>query len=171
VAKAAAHGDMANVSPAPERAASAERPGSEEITLGVLDGFIGFYLRLAQDASFRAFAQRSGRRDLKPGRFAAMMVIHNNPGVTPTALGRATARDKSSITPLLQALERQGLIVRRSTANDGRSYGLTLTSAGETRLRALLAHAMDHDRKLDQIVGAGKDAFVQILRRIAQEMG
>ena len=52
----------------------------------------------------------SGGFDLKPGRFAAMVVIQNNPGINQTALGRAIARDKSTITPLLQGLERQGLV-------------------------------------------------------------
>ena len=31
-----------------------------------------------------------------------MMVIHNNPGISQVALGRAIARDKSTVTPLIQ---------------------------------------------------------------------
>jgi DNA-binding MarR family transcriptional regulator len=143
---------------------------AEEPALGVLEGFIGFHLRLAQDASFRGFAQRSGRLDLKPGRFAAMMVIRNNPGINQTALGRAIARDKSTVTPLLQGLERQGLIQRKARASDGRSYLLTLTPAGKTMVRELLAQAREHDRKLDEIVGDKKTEFLVLLRRIAQEL-
>lgn len=157
----------------PDRsAARTDRPGGgqDEPALGVLDGFIGFHLRLAQDASFRSFAQRAGRDDLKPGRFAAMMVIHNNPGINQTALGRAVARDKSTITPLLQGLERQGLVERRAPASDGRSFVLNLTPAGEELVRALLARAREHDRKLDEIVGDRKQEFVRLLKRIAQEL-
>jgi DNA-binding MarR family transcriptional regulator len=150
-----------------------ERPDGEadEPVLGVLDGFIGFHLRLAQDASFRSFAQRAGRHDLKPGRFAAMMVIHNNPGINQTALGRAIGRDKSTITPLLQGLERQGFVVRRAPPSDGRSFVLNLTPAGETALRNLLVQAREHDRKLDEIVGDKKEQFLRLLQRIAQELG
>jgi DNA-binding MarR family transcriptional regulator len=153
-------------------AAGRERPrgGAVEPALGVLEGFIGFHLRLAQDASFRGFAKRSGRLDLKPGRFAAMMVIHNNPGINQTALGRAIARDKSTITPLLQGLERQGLVERRAPASDGRSFVLTLTAAGEAMVRDLLRQAREHDRKLDEIVGEGKDEFLRLLKRIAQDL-
>jgi DNA-binding MarR family transcriptional regulator len=143
---------------------------AEQTTLGVLDGFIGFHLRLAQDASFRSFAQRVGRLDLKPGRFAAMVVIQNNPGINQTALGRAIARDKSTITPLLQGLERQGLVARRAAANDGRSFVLSLTPAGETTLRTLLTQARAHDRKLDEIVGDRKAEFIGLLKRIAQDL-
>ena len=126
--------------PAPRRPEPIPRRAREPL-LGVLDEFIGFHLRLAQDASFRAFAQRAGHHDLKPGRFAAMMVIYNNPGINQTALGRAIARDKSTITPLLQGLERQGLVERRARANDGRSFVLNLTSAGEAMVRVLQTQA------------------------------
>jgi DNA-binding MarR family transcriptional regulator len=142
----------------------------DEPSLGMLDGFIGFHLRLAQDASFRSFAKRAGRRDLKPGRFAAMMVIHDNPGINQTALGRAIARDKSTISPLLQDLERQGLILRRSPANDGRSFVLSLTAKGESTIEELLVRAREHDRKLDEIVGDRKGDFIRLLKRIAQSL-
>src|SRR5579872_6434974 len=117
---------------------------TEEVRLGELDGFIGFNLRLAQDASFRAFTKRVGEISLKPGRFAALMVIHNNPGITPGALGRAIARDKSTITPLVQALLRDGLVERRQSKTDRRSFTLRLTKAGETLRRDLLAPARAH---------------------------
>src|SRR5260370_21997786 len=154
------------------KSAGVDRPGGAggEPALGVLEGFNGFHLRLAQDASFRSFAQRAGQHDLKPGRFAAMMVILNNPGINQTALGRAVARDKSTITPLLQGLERQGLVERRAPANDGRSFVLSLTPAGEAMVRQLLERAREHDRKLDEIVGDGKEEFMGLLRRIAQEL-
>ena len=152
--------------PLAERSAGADEP-----SLGVLEGFIGFHLRLAQDASFRSFAQRAGRHDLRPGRFAAMMVIHDNPGINQTALGRLIARDKSTITPLLQGLERQGLVVRRAAAKDGRSFVLTLTPDGEATLRDLLAQAREHDRKLDEIIADRKDEFIRLLQRIVQELG
>ena len=142
-----------------------------EPALGVLDQFIGFHLRLAQDASFRAFARRTGRLDLKPGRFAAMVVIRNNPGINQTMLGRMIARDKSTITPLLQGLERQGLVERRAPANDGRSFVLNLTPAGQAMVQVLQTQAQEHDRKLDEIVGDKKPEFIRLLKRIAQELG
>ena len=111
----------------PESEALPELPPREQAVLGLLGDFIGFHLRLAQDASFRAFAKHAGLRDLKPGRFAAMMVIHNNPGISQVALSRAIARDKSSVTPLIQDLERHDLVKRVQSKTDRRSVTLTLT--------------------------------------------
>jgi DNA-binding MarR family transcriptional regulator len=141
-----------------------------EVRLGVLGRFIGFHLLLAQNASFRAFARHTGRPHLKPGRFGAMMVIHNNPGITQVALGRAISRDKSTVTPLVQELHRRGLVRRRRTAADRRSIGLWLTRRGEATLADLLVHARAHDRRLHGIVGAAKPEFIALLRKIADAL-
>ena len=141
--------------------------GADGVRLGILGDYIGFHLRMAQDASFRAFARHVGMRDLKPGQFAAMTVIANNPGITQAALGRAIARDKSSVTPLIQELEGRGLVERRRSPGDRRSVALTLTAAGEETLGRLMAHAVEHDRRLDAIVGRHKAEFIDLLKKIA----
>jgi DNA-binding MarR family transcriptional regulator len=145
--------------------------GNGNVRLGVLADFIAFHLLVAQNASFRAFARHAGQSDLKPGRFGAMMVIHNNPGITQAALGRAVSRDKSTITPLVQELHRLGFIHRRPSAVDRRSVTLTLTRAGEAALKELLLHARAHDRRLDEIVGKRKATLLSLLRKIADELG
>jgi DNA-binding MarR family transcriptional regulator len=145
-----------------------ERRGG--MRLGVLEDYIGFHLRIAQDASFRVFARHAGIHELKPGRFAAMTVIHNNPGISQGDLGRLIDRDKSSVTPLVQELERRGLVERIQSKTDRRSVRLSLTPAGETMLRRLLVHAMEHDRKLDEIVGDQKPEFLRLLRKIVDTL-
>ena len=151
-------------------ARAAEAAGADGIRLGLLGDYVGFYLRMAQDASFRAFARHTGVRDLKPGRFAAMTVIANNPGITQADLGRAIARDKSSVTPLIQELETRGLVARQRSPRDRRSIALSLTAAGEETLRQLTAHAVAHDRKLDAIVGRYKPDFISLLKKIADDL-
>ena len=148
----------------------APKPRDAEVHLGPLRNFIAFHLRLAQDASFRSFAQNAGRRRWGPGNFAAMMVIRKNPGITQVALGRAISRDKSTVTPLIQKLQRRGLVTRRRSASDRRSITLELTRAGEATLRDLLVHARAHNRRLDAILGKQKAAFLEQLRKIADEL-
>lgn len=138
--------------------------------LGELETYIGFHLRIAQDTAFRAFARLTGQQGVKPGRFAALMVISRNPGVGQAALGQTIARDKSSITPLIQDLERLGLIERRGSAEDRRRVELYLTAAGRAHLERLRRVAGEHDAKLDAIVGAKKGEFVALLKKIANEI-
>ena len=155
---------------------SSHRRGSQSSApppakIGPLEDFIGFNLRLAQDASFQVFAERAGTPHLRPGRFASLMVISQNPGLTQATLARAIARDKSSVTPLVQALQREGLVERRPSSTDRRSVTLWLTEAGDAVLQTLLDHAREHDRKLDTIVGAKKPELLRALKKIVAELG
>jgi|ThiBio_1000_plan_1041568.scaffolds.fasta_scaffold00792_16 DNA-binding MarR family transcriptional regulator len=139
-------------------------------SLGLLDDRIGFHLRLAQNASFKAFKKKTGEADLKPGWFAVLSLIHDNPGITPLVLSRASGRDKSTITPVLRDLLRNHLIERRTMPADKRSYTLSLTRAGKARLAELVAHAEAHDRVLDEIVGEGRPELLRLLRLITASL-
>lgn len=135
-----------------------------DFSLGLLEDRIGFHLRLAQNASFKAFKKKTGEADLKPGWFAVLSLIHDNPGITPLVLSRASGRDKSTITPVLRDLLRNHLIERKPMPADKRSYTLSLTKAGGGRLKELTEHAMEHDRVLDEIVGDSKPELLRLLR-------
>lgn len=146
------------------RKAPSEKP--EPPTIGALESVIAFNLRLAQNASFKAFKRQSGDTNLRPGWFAMLSIIHDNPGITPMALSKASGRDKSTLTPVLRDLLRLRLIARETAQNDKRSYTLSLTQLGEAKLATLAEHAAAHDRALDEIVGEGKEEFVRMLKRI-----
>ncbi|MEX6505228.1 MarR family winged helix-turn-helix transcriptional regulator [Jiella sp. M17.18] len=139
---------------------------SERVRLGALEDYIGFHLRLAQNASFKAFKRRAGQNDLRPGRFAVLSLIHDNPGITPVAVSLASGRDKSTITPILRDLDKAGLIIRCPVPSDRRSHSLRLTEAGEEMLAHLARCAAEHDRELDRLVGDRKPELLALLRRI-----
>jgi DNA-binding MarR family transcriptional regulator len=144
--------------------------GAGHVRFGALENYIAFHLRLAQDASFKAFKRQTGEQDLRPGWFAVLSIIRDNPGITPMALSRASGRDKSTITPILQDLVRAHLISSSRVETDKRSYTLSLTQIGAERLAHLDACAADHDRKLDEIVGDRKPELIRLLRRIVTDL-
>lgn len=138
-----------------------------EVSFGELGQTIGFNLRLAQQASFQAFARRVGSSDLRPGFYATLALIHENPGISQTALSQANGRDKSTLTPLLDELEQRGLVIRERLATDRRSYSLRLTTEGVKALKTLRMHAREHDKMLDELIGPShKEAFLRSLREI-----
>ena len=142
----------------------------DEVDLGLLGGYIGYHLRMAQAASFRSFKRHTGVRNLRPGWFAVLSLIDNNPGITPIVLSRASGRDKSTLSPVLRDLTREKLIRREPVPGDRRSYALHLTPAGAERLAHLAACAAAHDRELDAIVGEKKPELIDLLRRIVAEL-
>jgi DNA-binding MarR family transcriptional regulator len=142
------------------------------IQYGPLQHWIGFNLRMAQAASFQAFSRRSKDIGLRPGRFATLTLIGENPGISQTALSRANGRDKSTLTPLIADLVRRRLVRRVREENDRRSYGLTLTSAGEKMLAQLTECAGQHEEELDRLVGRRERAqFLATLKKLTDALG
>ena len=142
------------------------------IDYGPLADWLGFHLRLAQIASFQAFANEAQDIDLSPGRFALLMLIGRNPGISQTTLSRAHGSDKSTLTPALNDLKQRGLITRGRLKSDRRSYQLALTPAGHQLLARLTVCATRHDQNLDRIVGPrDRGRFLKLLRKLYTELG
>jgi DNA-binding MarR family transcriptional regulator len=137
-----------------------------DVKLGFLGDFIGFHLRLAQDASYRTFARYADKDLMKPGRFPALAIIHLNPGISQSALGRAIARDKSTVSPLIKDLQKSGYIARKASVLDRRSVTLSLTKKGERTLDKLMVRATEHEQELDRIAGASKGRLITLLDKI-----
>jgi DNA-binding MarR family transcriptional regulator len=149
-------------------ARKSEAPG--EVHLGYLSTFLGFHLRLAQDASYRVFSRQSDKELVKPGRFPALAIIHLNPGISQSALGRAIARDKSTVSPLIKDLQKSGFISRKPSAMDRRSVTLSLTKKGERTLDRLRTRAKEHEAELDAIIGTSKSRLMSLLNKIIEGM-
>jgi DNA-binding MarR family transcriptional regulator len=141
------------------------------INFGPLGSWVGFNLRMAQEAAFQAFSRRSQEIGESPGRFATLTLIARNPGISQTELSLANGRDKSSLTPVVEDLVRRGLVERRRMDSDRRTYSLNMTPAGKTVLTTLTRCARRHERNLDQVIG-GRDRkrFIQVLKKIAAEI-
>jgi DNA-binding MarR family transcriptional regulator len=144
---------------------------ADATNFGPLASWIGFNLRMAQEATFQAFSRRSQEIGESPGRFAALTLIARNPGISQTELSLASGRDKSSVTPVVEDLVRRGLIERKRVRSDRRAWRLTLTAAGKKTLATLMRCARMHERNLDRIIGQRDRArFLAILKKIAAEI-
>jgi DNA-binding MarR family transcriptional regulator len=142
------------------------------IDRGPLAGWVGFNLRMAQEATFAAFSRRSQEIGESPGRFATLMLISRNPGISQTELSYANGRDKSSLTPVVEGLVRRGLVERKRVDHDRRAYRLSLTADGKKTLALMTRCAREHERVLDGIIGArDRKRFIDVLKRLAAELG
>jgi DNA-binding MarR family transcriptional regulator len=138
------------------------------VNFGPLAHWVGFNLRMAQEAAFEAFSRRSLEIGESPGRFATLTIIARNPGISQTELSQANGRDKSSLTPVVEDLVRRGLVERKRMDSDRRTYRLNLTPAGKKVLAMMTRCARRHERNLDHIIGPrDRKRFIEILKRIA----
>ena len=141
------------------------------IKFGPLEHWIGFNLRMAQEATFQAFSRRSQEIGESPGRFATLTLIARNPGISQTELSHAAGRDKSSLTPVVEDLVRRGLVARKRMDHDRRTYSLNLTPDGKKTLTMMTRCARRHERNLDRVIGMrDRKRFLQLLKKIAAEI-
>jgi DNA-binding MarR family transcriptional regulator len=141
------------------------------MNFGPLATWVGFNLRMAQEAAFQAFSRRSQEVGESPGRFATLTLIARNPGISQTELSQAAGRDKSSLTPVVEDMVKRGLVERKRMRDDRRTYRLNVTPAGKKMLTQLTRCARRHERNLDGIIGPrDRKRFIQILKRIAAEI-
>jgi DNA-binding MarR family transcriptional regulator len=133
----------------------------DALDLGVLADSVGFALRGAHQASGTAFSALTGR----PGHFAALTLIANNPGITQMRLADALGRSRSTMVPLLDALERDGLAIREASPRDARSHALAITTAGREWLDKMIPLVRAHDAQLTRGLSApDRAALMRILR-------
>ncbi|MEV4581428.1 MarR family transcriptional regulator [Nonomuraea jabiensis] len=85
-------------------------------------------------AAYRAFTQqgrtRFGEHGLSPARVRLLTTLHHRPGSRMRDLADVLGVSGRAITPLVDALESDGLITRKPDPGDRRAFRLTLTDTG-----------------------------------------
>ncbi|NLM46878.1 MAG: MarR family transcriptional regulator [Firmicutes bacterium] len=99
----------------------------------------------------------------------AILLIAQEKGVILSELGRFLDMRKGSLTSLIDSLEANGLVERRSDKNDRRKTLLYLTPAGEKYYRQLLAQSSKTYQQLFSRLSAEElDDFLRSLQVVVQ---
>lgn len=148
------------------RAAAAT--GTPAIDLDVLGELVGYALRRAQLVVYDDFLATLGA-SLTPQRFAALVLVGANPGLSQTALGELLEIARSGSMVLVDWLEAEGLVERRPRREDRRSYGLHLTARGQASLDAWKRAAMEHDLRVTAALDETERAELhRLLRKMVE---
>jgi DNA-binding MarR family transcriptional regulator len=134
-----------------------------------LSGYVGYALRRAQGAIFADFNHTLAELNLRPGQFAVLLLIDQNPGTSQSSVSAALGIQKANFVATIADLEHRGLVRRRKSESDGRTYSLGLTPRG----RATLQHAAElqslHEaRVIAQIGPEGRLQLLNLLDRLAR---
>ncbi|WP_181763982.1 MarR family winged helix-turn-helix transcriptional regulator [Streptomyces albidus (ex Kaewkla and Franco 2022)] len=105
----------------------------------------GYQVRRLYQAYLAAWV-RSVDPTLTGPQFAVLTAVNAAPGRDQSAMASAVALDTSTMADVARRLERRGLIVRKTAADDGRRKLLFLTEDGERALQ----EADDRARALDE---------------------
>jgi DNA-binding MarR family transcriptional regulator len=139
------------------------------IDYGVLDNLVGYGVRRAQLMIYDDFIRALSRWEITPPRFSALTVIANNPGLKLTDLSNILAIARSGSVLLINALEQNGLVERRSSPTDRRAYGLHLTKRGKATLDEISRAVIEHDARISAPLQPEERAtLLRLLRKLAK---
>jgi DNA-binding MarR family transcriptional regulator len=126
-----------------------------------LSGYVGYALRRAQGVIFADFNHALAELDLRTGQFAVLVMIDQNPGASQSSVSTALGIQKANFVATIADLEKRGLVRRRKSEADARTYSLGLTSRGRALLqRAGELQSLHEARVIAQI---GKEGRLQLL--------
>jgi DNA-binding MarR family transcriptional regulator len=116
------------------------------------------------------FAERLAALNLTPPHAGILGVIRRSDGLSQQALGEELGVFPSRLVLLLDELQERGLIERRDSPADRRSYALYLTKAGRDALQQIGRIARDHQESLcAALKETERVQLAEFLRRIAAE--
>ncbi|MFI0908416.1 MarR family winged helix-turn-helix transcriptional regulator [Streptomyces sioyaensis] len=101
-------------------------------------------------------------------QFAVLQAVDAAPGRDQRSMASAVALDTSTMADVARRLEKRGLIVRRTAADDGRRKLLYLTEEGEQTLHDANSRARRLDERLLEPFGAERrEEIVHLLTSLA----
>lgn len=139
------------------------------VELGPLSNELGYALRRAQVAVFQDFHSSMASLDLRPAQYSVLNVIGYNPGLRPSQAAEALGIQRTNFVPLLDELERHGLVERTRDPDDKRAVALRLTGDGEALLRRATRRVRAHEKRVaERLEPGGVDQLLRLLKQLAQ---
>lgn len=125
-------------------------------------------LRRAHQRATACFQELMGDPDLTPTQFAALVTLLRNEELSQNHLGRLSWMDPSTISLVVKALIRRGLVQKRRSPTDQRMTMLSLTNAGVHFTLPLLERNMQVARNVLSPLTPGEQAtLLQLLSRLS----
>src|SRR5215468_11283002 len=120
----------------------------------------------------RQFGDRLAPLGLEPRHAGMLTRLAAHEGLSQQALGELTGLNPTRMVFLVDELEQRGLVERRRSTADRRSYALYLTQQGRDTLRQVQAAASRHQDELGaSLTHTERTQLAGLLRRLATEQG
>ena len=127
-------------------------------------------LHRAGQCAEELFQAEIGDADLTARQLAVLNTVAENEGLSQTGIVERTGIDRSTLADIVRRLSKKGLLQRRRTKDDARTYAVKLTDEGEKLLRRVGPLAKKVDQRILQTMGGGRDDFLDRLQEIIAKL-
>lgn len=143
----------------------------QRLSPGALADTVGFRLRVAQIAAYRDFEGSLARYGTAPRYLGLLGIIETHPGQPQSRLAEAISLKRSSLVPIIDHLEADGLVERRSSAADRRYKSVWLTAKGKRVVTELKIRAQRQEERLTAgMTAVDRQALLDLLLRVIENL-
>jgi DNA-binding MarR family transcriptional regulator len=131
-----------------------------------LENLVGYNLRRAYGVQMQRFRAVFAPLSIRPVQLSILGLIHENPGLTQSDLGKALQIERANVVTLIDQLERRRLVERRPGRTDRRARELQLTPIGRKLAADLLErHARLEEDLAEKLGPEERDMLLRILKK------
>lgn len=123
------------------------KPSDDEARNGFVEDYLLYLLARASQQASAQFHAVVKSRGLSVPEWRVLGALWSRP-TTIGALAEVTLYQQPTLTKVIDRMERDGLVARRTDAADGRRTLVDLTAAGRGTAAALVPMARDHERSV-----------------------
>lgn len=130
-----------------------------------LDQQPGHLIRRLHQIAVGVFVQEASASGVTPVQYAALQVVHQQPGIDQRTLARTIALDASTTGGVVDRLEARGWLERRMCPEDRRARQLVLTADGEQGLADTIpAMLRTQEQILAPLTARQRNDFMRLLQ-------
>jgi len=96
-----------------------------------IERMVGFLLAKAYQRACLIFKEQFEQYDLTPQQFGLLGFLWSEDGITQALLSAKSQIDRTTMGGLIDRLEKEGLVARRTHPDDRRAYRICLTEKGK----------------------------------------
>lgn len=126
---------------------------------------LGYLARYAHRAFVKALENELAPHGILTGQWSVLRILWDTEGLSQVELAERMRVEKSSLTSVLEGMERGGLILRARNADDRRKINIRLTARGRRLKAELLPYVGKINRRATR--GMGEDEVAQLRRALA----
>lgn len=128
---------------------------------------VGFLLAKAHQRLFSRFRSLLAPYGVTPPQFALLAFLWKRDGLSQTELAEKTEIDRTTLSGLIDRLQKQGLVTRSPHPGDRRAYLVKLTAAGRNLETQLTPLAMNLRQQISAKLSAAEyEQLCQLLNRL-----
>jgi DNA-binding MarR family transcriptional regulator len=131
-----------------------------------LSDCINFILTRAQNSVFTHFKNRLARFDVTPVQYAVLKCLWDNGDQSPTQISQSLYLDTSTITGILERMERKELIKRMHSKTDRRAITIRIKPLGKKLQPQIEQAIMGANHEV--LAALSEEEFVKLKQLIAR---